>query len=269
MNVISAPQLPALWEALKIRFLDNGLATLYQDWNHAHPRPPYSRLYYILDGEGFVRAGEKEIPLMPGACYLLPCGMSLSYRCPREMTQLYFHVSVRTTDGYDLFSRCREILKMPAPRDPRQMAADYLSGEYLPLALLKRQIEADLCHFIAMAGLESHLLIPHSPFLERVFRQVRENLRSSLSIAEISRALSLSESALTKRFRREYGMPLGRYIDEMLSQEIGRLLTQTDCTIGQIAESLGFCDQFYLARFFSAHQGMPPSQYRMQLREQK
>ena len=269
MNVIHSTQALPLWEALTIRILDNGLAQLHQDWNQSHARPPYSRLYYILEGEGFVRAGDAEMPLLPGNCYLLPCGMSLSYRCPLEMKQLYFHISARTTDGYDLFSRCDRMLQMPSRQDPIQMARDYLSKEYLPLALLQRQIESDLCYFISLAGLENFLLTPHSPFLEKVFRAVGENLRSSLSIRDIARILSLSESTLTKRFRKEYGMPLGQYIDEMLSQEIGRLLTGTDWTIGRIAEALGFCDQVYLARFFSAHQGMPPSQYRSMLKEQK
>ena len=36
----------------------------------------------------------------------------------------------------------------------------------------------------------------------------------------------------------------------------------------QIAERLGFCDQFYLSRFFSARMGMPPSEYRARLRSQ-
>lgn len=269
MNIIRSAQAPLLWDALKIRILEHGLAQLHQDWNQSHARPPYSRLYYILDGEGFVRAGKTEIPLLPGNCYLLPCGMSLSYRCPSEMTQLYFHISARTTDGYDLFSRCESILQMPARQAPSQMGQSYLSKEYLPLALLQRQIESDLCFLIAQAGLENHLLNPRSPFLESVFMTVRKNMRSSLSIPEIAAILSLSESTLTKRFRKEYGMPLGRYIDEMLAQEIGRLLTGTDMTIGQIAESLGFCDQFYLTRFFSAHQGMPPSRYRSLLKVQK
>ena len=97
---------------------------------------------------------------------------------------------------------------------------------------------------------------------------MRGQLRSSLTIAEIARTLSVSESALTKRFRSEFGMPLGRYIDEMLAQEIASRLLSTQQSVRDISEQLGFCDQFYLSRFFSAHRGMSPSAYRASLQEQ-
>ena len=77
---------------------------------------------------------------------------------------------------------------------------------------------------IVESGLEETLLHQPSAFLQAVFRTVQKQLRSSLTIAEIARELSLSESSLTKRFRREFGTPLGRYMDEILAQEIARRL---------------------------------------------
>ena len=77
-----------------------------------------------------------------------------------------------------------------------------------------------------------------------------------------------SDNTFTKRFRKEYGIPLGRYMDEMLHQQICHLLASTDLSIGQIADALGFCDQFYLTRFFTARQGISPRQYRLALPRQ-
>lgn len=268
MNIQHSANAELLWNAVKIEIEEHGFARLNRDWNHEHPVPPFSRLYYILDGEGLALAGGREMALRPGFLYLLPAGLSLRYACPRAMTQLYFHVSVRTADGYDLFSRCSRPLELPPAADVAQMAADYRSNEYLPRALLQYRVKADACRFIAAAGLEEILLAPPSAFLQAVFAAVRGGLRSGLAIRDIAARLSLSESSLAKRFRREFGMPLGRYIDEMLLQEICRLLAGTEWTIGQIAERLGFCDQFYLTRFFSARRGMPPRDYRARLKNQ-
>lgn len=268
MNIERARWAHRIWNAMKIEILESGYARLGRDWNHEHLRPPYSRVYYIASGSGTVVSGKQTMPLHAGCVYLLPAGASLRYSCPGEMTQLYFHVSVRTGDGYDLFSRCHQILCLPSQQDPEILCQDYQSGDYLREALLKCCLEADLCRFIAECGLEEILLAQHSAFLEQVFTIVRQELRSSLTIQTVARRLSVSESTLAKRFRREFGMTLGRYIDEMLVEEICRLLTATDLTVGEIAERLGFCDQFYLARFFSARQGLPPREYRAFLRGQ-
>ena len=89
-----------------------------------------------------------------------------------------------------------------------------------------------------------------------------------MTIAEVARRLSMSESALAKRFRREFGAPLGRYIDEMVLQDVIRRLSATEESVGAIAEAMGFCDPFYLSRFFSERVGMSPSAYRAHQRGQ-
>lgn len=268
MLVEKSRRAQAVWNAVHFEILDSGFARLGREWNEAHLRPPFSRLYYITRGAGRVRSGGEEMDLLPGQAYLLPAGLSIQYECPREMDQLYFHISVRTSDGYDLFSRCQTILAHPAgdPLDARK--EDYLSEDYLRLSLLQCQIKGEVCRFIAEAGLEKWLFVPRSPFLEQVFSFVQSHLRSSLTVGDVAGGLALSESALSKRFRREFGIPLGRYMDEMLVREIGHLLAVSSLTIGEIADQLGFCDQFYLARFFRAREGITPSEYRARLREQ-
>lgn len=268
MNLRLNPSAHRIWEALRIEIPESGYAELGREWNHTHLAPPYSRLYYIADGEGEARGGGQTMALRPGKIYLLPAGLDLSYCCPERMTQLYFHITACTQDGYDLFSRLGRMLELPSEADAAALSEDYLADDYLRQMRLRCRVEADVARFIAAAGLEKHLLTQHSAFLTAVFDTVRRGLSSSLTIADVARAMSVSESALAKRFRREFGMTLGRYIDEMLAQEVARALSETDESIGRIAERLGFCDQFYLSRFFAAHRGMSPSAYRSHLRGQ-
>lgn len=268
MNVYSPRMARQAWDALKIEIIESGWAQLGSDWNRAHVSPPYSRMYYIAQGGGSVTGGGETLPLEAGRVYLIPAGMSIRYACPRSMTQLYFHINARTIDGYDLFSKCARMLWLDAREEVSGLCEDYLSDDLTRMCLLKCRVEETLYRFVAAAGLEGALLTQHSPFLKKTFEAVRARLCSSLSIAQIARDMALSPSALAGRFRREFGMPLGRYIDEMLLAEIGRLLSGTGLTVGQIAERLGFCDQFYLSRFFSARMGMPPSEYRARLRSQ-
>ena len=82
-----------------------------------------------------------------------------------------------------------------------------------------------MCYLAALKGLD-----------RRAARRRSLELLETVGLADVARAMSVSESALTKRFRREFGMTLGRYIDEMLAQEAARALSETDESIGRIAE---------------------------------
>lgn len=262
------PEFENTGAALRLNIVAHGCARLDQRWADVSIRPPYSRLYYMIDGEGEVIVEKQKIKLHGGKVYLFPAGTTIAYRCPKSMTQLYFHLETRTADGYDLFTRTHQPVELPVETDASQLTADYLSGGYLPEMRVRSRVETDVARCIAASRLEETLLHQPSAFLQAVFRTVQKQLRSSLTIAEIARELSLSESSLTKRFRREFGTPLGRYMDEILAQEIARRLLQSDESIQAIAEELGFCDPFYLSRFFRAHRELSPREYRLRMKAQ-
>lgn len=266
MNVRSCDAFSRAEAASGIRILDHGLAQLDGEWNHRHVRPSYSRLYYILSGGGFVETERETVALCAGRTYFIPAGLTLRYGCPDAMRQLYFHVSVHAPDGYDLFGRLDRILE--SDDSPGALEADYASGQLLRETLARCRVEADVARFAIRAGLDRALSENRSAFLDSVFACISENLRASLTIAEVARRLSMSESALAKRFRREFGAPLGRYIDEMVLQDVIRRLSATEESVGAIAEAMGFCDPFYLSRFFSERVGMSPSAYRAHQRGQ-
>jgi AraC-like DNA-binding protein len=55
---------------------------------------------------------------------------------------------------------------------------------------------------------------------------------------------------------------VGKYINDLLMFEAGRLLAADGRTIGEISAALGFCDQFYFSRRFAGHFLMTPREYR-------
>lgn len=267
MNVQNNDLTERIWDLVRFEVQSSGYAQLDSQWRYTYRQPSFSRLYYIADGCAVVECAGERISLMPGSVYLFPVGAALGCSCPKRMTQLFFHITTRWQDGYDLFSRCKGALVIPSLQDVGEMCALYQSDRPAQHALLKSRVEADLWRFITAGALEDKLFSQHSPFLKSVFEAVQKNLRSSLKIGDIARQLSISESTLTKRFLKEFGIPLGRYMDEMLLQEICRLLSDEKMPVGAIAERLDFCDQFYLTRFFKRHQGETPSGYRKKLRE--
>ena len=124
----------------------------------------------------------------------------------------------------------------------------------------------DVTRFIARASMEAKPAYAYSEMIQRLFPLVRERLSAHLTITQLAEIMAVSPSTLTKRFRAEIEMPLGKYIDNMLFQRSQQLLLFTNLSIGEIADQLEFCDQFYFSRYFKQHQNETPSHYRKRMK---
>jgi AraC family transcriptional regulator, arabinose operon regulatory protein len=72
----------------------------------------------------------------------------------------------------------------------------------------------------------------------------------------------LSSSRLSHLFRREQGMSLQRYSEQVRLRLAAQLLAQTNLPVGAIARETGFADPLYFSRRFRRHHGKPPSAWR-------
>ena len=100
----------------------------------------------------------------------------------------------------------------------------------------------------------------------RRLAQVLRQTEGSVTSEQLARRLFVSRSFLTERFRRETGVTIGRYLDDQLMAAAQWQLLRTGRSIGEISESLGYCDQFYFARRFKQLCGESPLQYRKKIR---
>jgi AraC-like DNA-binding protein len=252
---------------LHIKIADSGYAEVGSDWNCSRVCSPYSRLYLIRSGEGTITYGIKQLLLQPFHVYLIPAGLTFDYACQGHLRQLYFHVNVMAADGYDLLSRLDHCYACQTTRQEVEDALSCYRGRRLGDAVkLQQVVHQHLAYFIAQSRLGEQAWKTYSPFLHRLYPLVRQAIGSKTTIKDLAGQLAMSESALTKRFKAETGITLGQYMDQLLFQSAQQLLLATDDTICQIAEQLGFCDQFYFSRYFRQHQHEAPSQYRKRLR---
>ncbi|HEV2330384.1 MAG TPA: DNA-binding transcriptional regulator [Verrucomicrobiae bacterium] len=98
--------------------------------------------------------------------------------------------------------------------------------------------------------------------LQKALQFIRDHIRENIRVLDVSRAAGLSRRALEIKFQREMESSVHDYIKRLRTDQIMRLLVETDLPIGQIAESLGFSDIQHFARYFRAGTQMSPLAYR-------
>ena len=96
--------------------------------------------------------------------------------------------------------------------------------------------------------------------------RTRELLRSALSqrwtLQALAEEVHLSPTHLSRVFVEAFGRTPLSYLNMLRSEEMARLLRETDLPIGTIAQQVGWADPGHAARVFREHVGVTPSRYR-------
>jgi AraC-like DNA-binding protein len=97
-------------------------------------------------------------------------------------------------------------------------------------------------------------------------RKAQELLAGHRDAARPMRAVAadvgLSYDQLRRRFTAEIGLPPATYRRQRRVERTAAILRTTNLGLRQIAEIVGFTDEFHLSRLFARHYGVPPSKYR-------
>lgn len=105
---------------------------------------------------------------------------------------------------------------------------------------------------------------------EALFIQIQRLLEShsgKISRQEIAETLHYSDSYLNKIVKQSVGMSLLEYRKFFTIKEAAHLLGNTDKTISEIIDELGFSGRTYFNNLFKKQYGITPSQYRKNIRK--
>jgi len=98
--------------------------------------------------------------------------------------------------------------------------------------------------------------------LAKALRFIRDHARESVTVEMAARAAGLSRRVLEKRFRKILNHSTLQEIRRVRTDQIARLLVETNLPVATIAETLGFEDVQHVARYFRAGKGLSPLAYR-------
>jgi AraC-like DNA-binding protein len=110
--------------------------------------------------------------------------------------------------------------------------------------------------------LERRCRTAKSQYLNRVITYMRDHLQENLTLTRIAREAGLSESYLNAVFKECVKCaPMDYYINMKMEQAC-YLLCNTDMHIYQVAQYLGYDNQYYFSRAFKKVLGVPPKKYK-------
>jgi AraC-like DNA-binding protein len=233
-----------------------------------HPPRVYGMyaLVYLLEGSGWMKSG--NLPLMKcragDLLFVFPEIPQAYGPGPRELWSEFYV----TFSGpvFDLWRRAGLL----QPQRPIQRLADF--RHWLPQ--LEAVVDSHLpdtpkgmlqrvCRLQKFLGdiVEEPEPAPHPvPWLESAMRQLSDTPETPP--AAIARSLGVSYETFRKEFTRLTGQPPARYRLHRLVDQARVLMTERNLSNKQLAETLGFYDEFHFSRRFRQVTGQSTREFR-------
>ncbi len=107
----------------------------------------------------------------------------------------------------------------------------------------------------------------NNALMKQVLEMVEEQIENpNLSVAYLADQVHLSVNYLRNLFKEATGESLSSYITEKKLARICDLLENTDLSLNDISDRLGFTTKNYFFTFFKKHKKMTPGEYRIQVK---
>lgn len=99
-----------------------------------------------------------------------------------------------------------------------------------------------------------------------ILKYLNENYSEEISLTKISLEFSISKFYLSKIFKKSTGFSLIEYLNSIRIKEAQKLLRETELSVTQISEAVGYANITHFIRMFKALSGISPLKYRRKIR---
>ena len=275
-------------ESLGFHLRNVALLSFKQDSVYSDIISPFTRMYLITEGFGYVIIGGKKTMLEAENIYLIPSFTSCTYHFRAGLSHYYIHLSIEHPNGltpfnmysftnitkateldYQLFKRILQInpgLQLPhhhpdvyqtklwlSKKVVYQSASQYLETIGILEQVFSRFIEPDISH--SMTTMLKYNIQP-------ILLHIQNNLKNDISVDELANIACFSKDHFSRVFKSVTGMAPCDYIIRKRIERAQFLLLTTDLELNEIMEQTGFKSASYFSRIFKKQTAYSPAKYR-------
>lgn len=244
-----------------------------KDWTSQLHSHTCAELFFITGGRGDFLIREERFPVAVNDLVVVNAGILHTETSQRGSPMEYVVLGVEGletasgVDGYtllhlfaeDAVSACLRVLTQEI-REPRA-GCDGICQRLLEIILLRlgRRDDFDLAEAVpASTGSSRECSL--------VRRYIDNHFKENLTLDQLAGVVHINKYYLSHTFRREFNISPISYVISRRIQESRFLLAETDHSLSQIAQILGFSSLSYFSQSFRRQEGMSPMEYRRQRR---
>lgn len=223
---------------------------------------------YCTEGEGIVEMEGKKYPLGEREAVCIPAGCSHRYYADKQDPWSILWVHFKGEDAAYFPLEERRVVRFTSENASNRMLflfqllfrvleANYTLGNFIYISQVLELILGETYHR------EKHnSTLEQNKHVTSVIRYLYGHLEQNLTLEQLSAEFGLSKSYLHAIFQKYTGRAPMDFFQRLKITEACKLLRSTDLYIYEVAQRLGYRDQYYFSRIFHKAVGISPRQYR-------
>ncbi|MGA0332766.1 MAG: helix-turn-helix domain-containing protein [Kiritimatiellia bacterium] len=233
------------------------------NWTWSSDFRGYYNLWICLEGEGEMVLNQRKFDIFPGMGILLPPeGLVHAHRSGEGgMKDIGMHFLAQTPeDELGWITHTGSAVQLRSLPLIREMAA-YMDFLQFQAEGESREELNRLAEVLLSVYLRDLQMGPEAPVDRRIRKQaeaMRAEPERTRSGEELAAAVGLSFSQFARRFQRLYKMSPRDFLLFQRVEKARTLLRESQMSVGEIAESLGYRDMGYFSRQFKQKTGLSP-----------
>ncbi|MGM0881032.1 MAG: AraC family transcriptional regulator [Bacillota bacterium] len=260
-----------LLQSLQVQLLVAHKTQVSNDWGETDSVPGYNKLYFICEGEGWIRIGTNDYYPKPGQLFLTPAHMKKSFSALNGRPYLKYWCHYNLTAGpFDLFQwigvpLCIDVSDTDKMTQLFQEMIDWHRQD----SIVARLREKALLLEIISGFLETvpiRVLQHRSEEMNRlniIQQYVDNHLHTGISIDQMAESVHLHPNYFISYFKKHFGVPPLKYVNRKRTDRAKQLLTTTPLSIKEIADQTGFKETNHFTKFFRKETSLTPTEFRM------
>ena len=238
-------------------------------WNEDNYTTDFNKLYYIIDGEGYVKVNDELYYPKPGELYLLPSGSIQSYGTISDHTfeKYWCHFTAKIGDIH-LFQLMKTPVFIQLPRskieDKFQQLISKWNSDELSSDFRVHSIILEIIAIFIEESQHIQLKMDKSPTFEKmdtILTYIEEHLDGNTTVEDLAQIANFHPNYFIAIFKEFTGHSPIQYINKRRIEKAKELLVISELTISAISDSLGL-ELSYFSRMFKELTGLSPKAYR-------
>jgi two-component system response regulator YesN len=176
----------------------------------------------------------------------------------KELREKGWKGLVVVISGYGDFSYAQQAIKLSV-------------FDYLLKPVFQKDLEQVLDKILAVMNenppMDKSINQSLPPYIQKAIRYIEMNYNRLITLPDAAQFSNVSPAYLSAQFSLLCGMTFIDYLQMYRSKVAAKYLVETNQTLDEIAERVGFGDSSYLNRCFKKQYKMTPGQYRRQTNE--
>lgn len=232
----------------------------------------HSKLYYVVDGEGYLQIDGEEVVIGKGDFLYIPEGCRLSYHASKENPLIKYWCNFRVTLGSGSLSEYMQMPYCMSVGEDKWLEGRFeslvnlmsSSDPFSPMAAKSLLFEIFYSYIQGVTSERVELKESQSSTdLNKILVYMDENLHKKITLADLAEIVNVHPNYLIKLFKEKFGIAPIEYLNTLRIARAKELIELGNHTVADISDRCGFSNQYYFSQVFKKQVGLSPTGYKM------